>query len=144
MQEQENDFNQRLDGRFVGVLRWDQLDDLWQTLENSGKPWYLYQVGSEVPEQPLDGETLKTAIRELDQLLHQEHDHDYCGIVYADDLANPTLVKVYDPNHLGASCGSAGYRIPARWFFSLQKPSEVHDQAPTPNNRKRWWNRLFS
>ncbi len=35
--------------------------------------------------------------------------YDYCGIVYADDSENPTLVKVYDLNNLGPSCGSCGY-----------------------------------
>ena len=140
---ERDDFAQRLEGRFTGILSWEQLDALWQTVNDSGRAWYLYQVGSPLPELPLKGDGLKKALAELDTLLHADHDHDYCGIVYADDPQNPTLIKVYDPNNLGSSCGSSGLRIPPRWILSLEKPAPVEDQAPTPNNRKRWWARLF-
>ena len=143
MDRQTSSFSQRLDGKFVGILRWDQLDVLWDRINRSGQAWYLYQVGSELPELPLKGDGLKHALEELDRLLRQDHDHDYCGIVYADDPENPTLVKVYDPNNLGSSCGSCGYRMPPRWILSLQKPEKIEDGAPAPNNRKRWWARLF-
>lgn len=143
MDQQTSSFSQRLDGAFIGILRWDQLDALWDRINRSGQAWYPYQVGSELPELPLKGDDLKHALEELGHLLRQEHDHDYCGIVYADDPENPTLVKVYDPNNLGSSCGCSGDRIPPRWILSLQKPGKIEDEAPTPNNRKRWWARLF-
>ncbi len=143
MPSETEHFAQRLDGRFVGILYWDQLDTLWDTVNNSGKAWYLYQVGSALPELPLKGDGLKNALAMLDQLLHQDHEHDYCGIVYADDPKDPTLIKVYDPNNLGSSCGNCGHRIPPRWILSLEKPTLIEDDAPTPNNRKRWWARLF-
>ena len=137
------DFASRLAGKFVGILRWEQLDALWDQLNGSGKAWFLYQVGLEIPQLPLKGDGLKNALRELDHLLHQEHEHDYCGIVYADNPAQPTLIKVYDPHHLGSSCGSSGMTIPPRWIISLERPSEVSDEAPTPKNRQRWWQKLF-
>ncbi len=138
-----NDFRQRLDGRFEGLLRWPQLDELWQRLKQSDSPWYFYQVGSELPDAPVAGEALSKAIDELDALLRQDHDYDYCGIVYADDPHEPTLIKVYDPNNLGSSCGSSGQRIPPRWILSLDPPEEIVDEAPMPGNRRRWWQRLF-
>jgi len=96
-----------------------------------------------LPQQPLSAQQLATSIEELDALLHQEHDYDYCGIVYVDDVNQPSLIKVFDPNNLGSSCGCSGERIPPRWIISQQAPEEIIDEAPMPNNRKRWWNQLF-
>ena len=139
----ENRFARRLVGRFEGILRWQDLDALWARIRDSDRPWYFYQVGSALPDQAIEGNSLNEALAELDALLHQDHDHDYCGIVYADDPARPTLVKVYDPNNLGSSCGSSGQRIPPRWILSLEAPEEVVDDAPMPGNRRRWWQKLF-
>lgn len=138
------DFKARLNGRFYGILRWEELDRLWERINTSGEAWYLYQVGSEPPGNPVSGEPLAAALRELDALLHADHDHDYCGIVYADDREQPTLIKVYDPNNLGTSCSTGGRVIPPRWILSLQAPVTIDDEAPLPNNRRRWWRRLFS
>lgn len=136
-------YSARLQGRFSGILKWHDLDALWARINDSGESWYLYQIGSEPPETPVTGEPLASALSKLDELLHADHHHDYCGIVYADDREKPTLVKVYDPNNLGASCGSSGQLILPRWILSLQKPEAIQDDAPLPNNRRRWWSRLF-
>ena len=136
-------YSARLRGRFSGILKWKDLDALWERINTSGEPWYLYQIGTEPPETPATGEPLATALHRLDELLHTDHHHDYCGIVYADDCERPTLVKIYDPNNLGASCGSSGRLILPRWVLSLQKSEEIHDPAPLPNNRRRWWRRLL-
>ncbi len=136
-------FHTRLDGSFTGLLRWSQLDALWKTLLEQGQPWYFYQVGASIPDTPLKGKELASMLGELDILLHKEHDYDYCGIVYADDLQAPSLIKVYDPNNLGSSCGCSGNRIPPRWIISQTPPELVADDAPIPNNRKRWWKQLF-
>ncbi len=137
-------FAQRLNGRFEGILRWPQLDELWQTLKQSDGDWYFYQVGSPLPKSTLSAEALGASIDELDALIRREHEHDYCGIVYVDDKENPKLVKLYDPNNLGTSCSHPGAApIPPRWIFSQYPPQEISDDAPTPNNRKRWWNQLF-
>lgn len=139
---EETSFKQYLDGQFIGILRWHQLDALWETIQANDSGWYFYQVGSPVPDTPLHGKPLADAIAELDTLLRQEHDYDYCGIVYADNTEQPSLVKVYDPNSLGSSCGCGGVRIPPRWIISKIPPETIEDNAPTPNNRRRWWKRL--
>jgi hypothetical protein len=41
-------------------------------------------------------------IERIDALLRAEHHESYCGIVYADDIENPRLIKIYDPNNLGS------------------------------------------
>ncbi|MDD3516825.1 MAG: hypothetical protein PHQ14_00625 [Chromatiales bacterium] len=129
-------------GGFNGVLRWPQLDALWEAVRTTGA-WYVYQVGEELPAEPLEGEALARVLAELDALLKKEHEHDYCGIVYADSLETPQLVKVYDPNHLGASCGSSGLKILPRWIISRPAPSHIEETAPVPANRRRWWQRLL-
>ena len=79
MQEQTPPFLKAFRGSFNGILRWPQLDQLWQTvLEQENKQWYIYAVGESPPTQPADREQLQRFIREIDQLLHKEHQEDYC------------------------------------------------------------------
>lgn len=136
MSETANDFQARLKGRFQGMLHWHQLDALWARV----KPgiWYVYQLGESVPGVPLQGETLAQRIDALDMLLRREHTEKYCGIVYADDVEQPTLIKIYDPNHIGSSC-SNGPPSPPGWVLSTTPPQAIALDAPVPNNRHRWW-----
>lgn len=131
-------------GRLSGVLRWQQLDALWQALRaRADEGWYVYAVGEEVPTAPVDAATLARVTAEIDALLRREHKEDYCGIVYADDLAHPTLVKVYDPNNLGVVCGySTNPPLPG-WVLSTMPPVRLEQTAPVPAGRKRWWQRLI-
>lgn len=131
-------------GRFKGVLRWPQLDAFWDVLRASnGGEWYIYAVGESIPNEPSSVEDLGRFIDEIDALLRREHDEDYCGIVYADDLQAPTLVKIFDPNDLGSSCGSSAHPPRPGWVLSLQPPVDLAQTAPLANNRRRWWRRLF-
>lgn len=131
-------------GRNVGILRWTQLDEFWARLKSrAGEGWFLYAVGEAVPSAPAGGDEVIRFIDEIDALLRREHEHDYCGIVYADDLETPRLVKIFDPNHLGSSCGSSGLPTPPGWVVSLLPPEDVSDAMPLANNRRRWWQRLL-
>ena len=133
-------------GGFINLLRWPQLDQLWQTLQSqTDKNWYVYAVGEQPPEQPCNQEQLVHFIQEIDQLLHAEHQEDYCGIVYVDNRDDPTFIKIYDPNNLGAVCGSTGAPPPLPgWILSLMPPINLQDALPPPGNRRRWWQRIFS
>ena len=53
------------------------------------------------------------------------------------------MIKIFDPNNLGAVCGSSGSVVPPRWLLTRIPPETIIDNAPTPANRKRWWQRLF-
>lgn len=139
MNQSVNDFQARLNGRFQGMLQWSQLDALWTRVKIG--EWYVYQLGELVPQSPLKGEALAQRIDALDALLHQEHDETYCGIVYADDAEVPTLIKVYDPSHMGSSCSTVS--SPPGWILSVTPPQAIELHAPVPNNRRRWW-QLFS
>ncbi len=126
------------------MLRWPQLVQLWDQVKAQPNGWYIYFVGETVPTVPVEAAALNKFIQEVDKLLHQEHDFDYCGIVYADDKKTPAMVKIFDPNNLGATCGSSGTVVPPRWLLTRIPPQSITDDAPTPANRKRWWQRLFS
>lgn len=135
---QNPEFDALFDGMLFSLLTWEQLERFWQGLDvNAG--WYLYALGEARPDQPADADHVATFVRELDALLRKEHDEDYCGIVYADNLEQPTLIKIYDPNHLGTSCGSSKQKILPGWVMSRMPPSDLDPSHHVPQNRRRWW-----
>lgn len=133
-----SEFDHLFNGTLYSLLSWKQLDEFWERLD-TGADWYLYALGEARPETPSDAEHVAAFIREIDTLLHREHHEDYCGIVYADDLAAPSLIKIYDPNHLGTSCGSGKHKILPGWVMSKMPPSDLSPSHLVPQNRKRWW-----
>jgi hypothetical protein len=90
----------------------------WQRIDPAAG-WYLV-APSACRRRRLPGccrpllPTSATFIERIDALLRAEHHESYCGIVYADDLENPRLIKIYDPNNLGSSCGSSKTPHPGR------------------------------
>jgi hypothetical protein len=75
--------------------------------------------------------------------LRAEHDEDYCGIVYADNLQQPGMVKIYDPNNLGVSCGYSETPPLPGWVLSRILPVDLQVTQVLPKNRQRWWRRLL-
>lgn len=131
-------------GSFTAALRWPQLAALWERLRaRSGDGWYLYAVGEEPPAEPADTARVETFLTEMDRLLRREHQEDYCGIVYADDLQAPSFVKIYDPNNLGVSCGYSDNPPLPGWIMSRLPPVDL-PAAQAPAGRRRWWRQLFS
>lgn len=129
-------------GSFTSALRWPQLDALWQRVRAEPAGWYLYAVGEPVPETvSAPADTLRF-LEEIDALLHREHAHDYCGIVYADDPAAPRMIKIYDPNNLGVSCGYSDNPPLPGWVMSRLPPVDLAAMRQ-PAGRRRWWERLF-
>ncbi len=146
MNDWEQTFRDAFRGTFSGVLRWEDLDRLWATLsDQAGDDWYVYAVGEPPPEQCAGKSDLLNFISEIDRLLRAEHEEDYCGIVYVDDVSSPAFVKIFDPHHLGSSCGFSadGPPLPG-WTLSRLRPADLRARAPLPGNRRRWWRRLFA
>jgi hypothetical protein len=145
MEGQEPDpFVTAFRGRFQNVLRWEQLEQLWNVLRHdAGNGWHIYAIGEQPPEEPVSAELLRTFLSEIGQLLRNEHDEDYCGIVYADSLETPAFVKIFDPNNLGVSCGFSDNPPLPGWVLSKLLPVEMNTEALVPGNRKRWWQRLL-
>lgn len=132
------EFDRLFNGTLYSLLSWDQLSAFWGRLD-AGGGWYLYALGEDRPQAPADAEHVQAFIREIDALLRREHHEDYCGIVYADNLDGPEIIKIYDPNHLGTSCGSGKHKILPGWVMSRTPPSDLSPSHLVPQNRKRWW-----
>jgi hypothetical protein len=129
-------------GSFTSALRWPQLDALWDGVRAAPDGWYLYAIGEPPPRTAAAPAEVLRFVDEIDALLRREHDEDYCGIVYADDLRTPAMIKIYDPNNLGVSCGfSANPPLPG-WVLSRMPPGDL-TALRAPAGRRRWWRRLF-
>jgi len=131
-------------GRFMSLMRWHQLDTFWQTLrQQADNNWYIYAIGEAAPAATSSKQQLLTFIDEIDQLLRNEHDEDYCGIVYADDHEQPQFIKIFDPNNLGVSCGFSDNPPLPGWVISKMKPIDIEEALQPANNRRRWWQKIF-
>jgi hypothetical protein len=137
-------FVEAFSGRFQNVLRWEQLEQLWEVLRHDvDNGWHIYAIGEQPPEEPVSAELLRTFLSEIDQLLRSEHAEDYCGIVYVDSLEAPAFVKIFDPNNLGVSCGYSDNPPLPGWILSRLPPVDLNSSTVLPGNRKRWWQRLL-
>ncbi|MFN4148150.1 MAG: hypothetical protein ACK4E4_01210 [Rhodocyclaceae bacterium] len=140
-QTSTSEFQRLYTGRLWSVMSWERLDAFWQHI--GGEGWFIYAIGEPPPAEPASATALQAFIDRIDALLRKEHHHDYCGIVYADDLEAPTFVKIFDPNNLGVSCGfSTNPPLPG-WILSRVPPEDLKPAAPLPEGRKRWWRGLF-
>jgi hypothetical protein len=136
-------FQRAYSGRLYSLLSWEQLTAFWQRIDTHAG-WHLYAVGELPPSAPADADMVSRFIRDIDALLHHDHRESYCGIVYADALELPSLVKIYDPNNLGSSCGSSKHPPLPGWVMSLAPPLELNPRRPLPEGRRRWWQALQS
>jgi hypothetical protein len=140
----ENEFMSAFRGSFTSALRWPQLDALWAVLgEEAGDDWFIYAIGEPPPAQPASARDLQRFLDEMALFLRREHDEDYCGIVYADNLQQPAFIKIYDPNNLGVSCGYSDNPPLPGWIVSKLPPCDLPSTRVLPNNRGRWWRQLF-
>jgi hypothetical protein len=138
-------FLQAFRGSFTSLLKWPDLDAFWQVVDQQAAAnWYIYAIGEAVPATPASAEQVRTFIKEIDKLLHQEHEEDYCGIVYVDDKTQPSFIKIYDPNNLGVTCGFSENPPMPGWVLSILPPVELNETTFLPQNRRRWWQRLFA
>lgn len=141
---EESEFMSAFRGSFIATLRWPQLDALWAVLHaDAAGGWYVYAIGETPPETPASAPELRHFLDQMALFLRREHDEDYCGIVYADDLERPTLVKIYDPHNLGVSCGYSDNPPLPGWVLSKLPPCDLPSTRILPNNRRRWWRQLF-
>jgi len=81
---------------------------------------------------------LEAEIAAIDTILRENHNEDYCGIVYVDNPNEPSLIKVFGPKNLGASCGSSGSKTWPRWILSHMPPTEVGVKLDH-KGKPAWW-----
>lgn len=140
----EDPFYEAFRGSFTSLMQWAQLDEFWATVRNKADAgWYIYCIGEPLPAQPRSAAQVQKFLKEVDILLHQDHDESYCGIVYTDSKTDPTFIKIFDPNHLGVSCGSSKNPPLPGWTMSLLPPTQLESKRPLPEGRRRWWLSLW-
>jgi hypothetical protein len=140
----EDSFHAAFRGNFTGVLSWEDLDAFWNVVRNNASAgWYVYAIGEPLPAAPATAGQVDTFITEVDALLRREHEEDYCGIVYTDSKTEPSMIKIFDPNNLGVQCGFSDNPPLPGWVLSRLPPVVLYDNAHRPENRKRWWRRLW-
>ena len=135
-------FSRALNGVLYSLMRWEQLAEFWTKVDPQAN-WFLYALGEAIPPEAADAAHVTQFIAKIDALLRQEHQEDYCGIVYADNLEHPTFIKIYDPNHLGSSCGSSKTPTLPGWIMSQIAPAALVAPA-VPQGRQRWWKNFLA
>jgi hypothetical protein len=143
MNDVNDSFAARMNGRFYGVLQWADLDALWARVRAEPEGWYAALTGDAPPTAPMTAAELDRFITEIDALLHKEHHYNYCGVVYVDELTTPTLLKIFDPYNMGSGCRVGGEPIPPQWVLSRLQPTLMQSNIPLSNSRRRWWQNLF-
>lgn len=131
-------------GSFTGILRWEKLDVFWENvIQHSDQQWYLYEIGKQVPQQPVTQKRLQVCIRKIDKIIRQQHKEDYCGLVYVDDFSQPTFVKIYDPNNLGKVCGFSEQAPLPGWIFSKIAPIDLLIAPELKTRKPPWWRKIL-
>jgi len=131
-------------GLLRGVLRWQDLDSVWARLqERADDGWYVYVVGEAPPSTPATPAEFERFLATTRQLLQDEHEEDYCGIVYADDFDEPCFVKIYHPRNLGVVCGYSEAPPLPGWTLSRVPPDDLQQASPSAGKRRPWWRRLL-
>ena len=113
-----SDYFDKFQGRFIGIMQWDDCNALLQKLIEQPNDWYLYDTLIEVPTQTIDADGFINHVKEIKEILSKEHQERYCGIVYADDIEKPSFVKIFHPKNLGKSCGSSEHPPIPQWLLS--------------------------
>ncbi len=138
-------FSELFKGKFYGVLRWHQLEHIWEVVKSDkAEGWYIYQINQSAPDAVVQNDELTLKIEQIDRYLREQHDEDYCGIVYADNLDKPEFIKVFDPESLGTSCSIAKTPPLPKWIISKIKPQILTLPHENINKPKRWFGNLFS
>lgn len=131
-------FREVFGGRHSGLLEWADYDAVMAAVAADPGGWYLYDTRALPPDDPLAAAALPAALTSITAFLKERHRADYCGFVYADDRAAPTMVKVYDP--MNASSCSREAPLPVFILTRLKpEPLPFRDERPAPG----LINRLF-
>jgi len=138
-------FHQAFRGNFTSLLSWQQLDEFWGVVRRKADAgWYIYAIGTTVPTMKSSAGDVVKFIAEVNSLLRDEHYEDYCGIVYTDSKEDPTMVKIFDPNNLGVSCGFSNNPPSPGWLLSLIPPQPLESKRPLSAGRQHWWQTLWT
>ena len=60
-------------GRFIGIMQWDDCDALLQKLINQPDGWYLYDTLVSAPNQIIDASVFTENVNRIKKILTDEH-----------------------------------------------------------------------
>ena len=126
----------KFQGRFIGVMQWEDCNALLENLINNPDDWYLYDTLTQAPTTTVTAEVFVENINKIKTVLTEEHQERYCGIVYTDDLKTPSFVKIFHPNNLGKTCGSSEHPPIPQWLLSKIPPEDVIEKFGPPEEEK--------
>ncbi|HIE78874.1 MAG TPA: hypothetical protein EYP92_08750 [Candidatus Thioglobus sp.] len=126
-------YTEQFKGRFIGIMQWEDCDSLLHALTDNPNQWYVYNTSSDVPISTVDADEFIQQINEIKGIITKEHQERYCGIVYTDDIDNPSFVKIFHPKHLGKACGSSEKPPLPRWLLSKTQPTDVVEELGYAN-----------
>ncbi|MBF0308358.1 MAG: hypothetical protein HQL56_02355 [Magnetococcales bacterium] len=135
-------FRSLLNGRFDGMIRVDDLENLCQRMAGYDS-WYAVAPG-QPHGAPESGERVTTRLRELvDEILREERGV-WTTMVYVQAMEDPLLVKVFHPRRAGCGCGTSK-GIKPWWVFSRVEPEPVPEwnDAVCELPKPPIWQRLF-
>lgn len=133
-------FRDAYDGWLSGLLEWRDYEQVMAAVAARPDGWWVYDTRGEVPSAPTEADDLPRRLGEIDTFLRDRHRASYCGFVYVDDRARPTLVKVYDPRNASA-CGIGGSI--AAFTLSRMKPERLPFAAVEEKPAPGLFGRLF-
>jgi len=111
-------------GTLAGFLDWKNLEQIWQNIKQaSDGSWHIYYNDNPLPGdiRPSDVDIsgdLASSIDSLDSYLHKAHPRNYCGMVFADSLTEPSLIRIFDPKYLTSMCNIYGNTPAPSWIIS--------------------------
>ena len=133
-----DEYRQACLGKFSSILKWEALAPFWERVRDSAEPWFIYETDHEPPQTVVDKQELAAFLQRADTLLRERHEHDYCGIVYADNIEQPSLVKIYDPDNLGVVCGFSDNPPLPKWILSHIPPTSLASPEKQPAFWRKW------
>ncbi|SGZ85577.1 hypothetical protein BTHERMOSOX_1809 [Bathymodiolus thermophilus thioautotrophic gill symbiont] len=137
------DYLAQFQGRFIGIMQWDDCRALFDKLSSNPNDWYVYDTSKVVPKTVTNTNDFLDTINNIKKIIKSEHQERYCGIVYTNDLDNPDFVKIFHPNNLGKSCGSSENPPIPQWLLSKIKPVEVMVNFNSPSKKKGFISKYF-
>ena len=110
----------------AGILDWNNLDQIWQhILQADSAGWHLYRPDNSRSGIINNQSELQPIIESLSKYLRHSHPRDYCGIVFADSVTKPSLVRVFDPKYLTSMCNIYGNTPAPDWVFSKMNSKQL-------------------
>ena len=120
-----------MSGTLAGVIDWHILDQIWHVIQHSGDSrWHVFNN-----DTPLQGDNranvvdtsagLASSLNALNGYLRQSHPHAYCGLVFADSLTDPTLIRIFDPKLITSMCNIYGNAPAPSWVISTMDAAQL-------------------